>query len=206
MISLRDAPIKRKLMLVILLTTSFALLLMAGAVVTYELITFRAALTTNTGVLAKMVGSISTSSLAFDNAADATEVLNELSAEPQINAAAIYNAKGQIFATFVKPDSKGEIPVSPGPDGSAFTASHLIIFMPILQDDRRLGTIYLQADLRQMYSRLYAYGGLVLLAGIGAVGGAVLVSTKLQRRISLPVVQLAATARAVSERQDYNVR
>ena len=38
---LRDTPIKRKLMLVILLTTGFALLLTASALTTYETITFR---------------------------------------------------------------------------------------------------------------------------------------------------------------------
>jgi hypothetical protein len=36
---LRDTQIKRKLMLVILLTSSFALLLMGSAVITYELVT-----------------------------------------------------------------------------------------------------------------------------------------------------------------------
>ena len=94
MFSFRDAPITRKLMLVILMTTTLALAVMTSAVVAYELITFRNALTTNTGVLAQVIGSISTSSLAFENQEDAAEVLTVLSAEPQISAAAIYDGHG----------------------------------------------------------------------------------------------------------------
>lgn len=204
MIPLRDAPIKHKLMVVLLLTTSLALLLMAGAVVTYEIITFRSAVTTNTEVLAEVVGSISTSSLAFQNQEDANEILRVLSAEPQVKAAAIYDEKGAVFARF--PSLKTAVPDSPGPDGSSFRPGHLITFQPIIQRGKRLGTIYMRADLSEMYSRLLTYGGLVLLAGVGAVVGSLSVSTLLQRRISKPLAELAETARAISEKQDYSVR
>lgn len=207
MIPFRDAPIKRKLVLVILMTTSLALVLMAGAVVGYELLTFRAAITTNTGVLAQVVGSISTSSLAFDNKEDAAEVLNVLSAERQITAAAIYDAAGNIFARFPKNAPDALIPEKPGEMGSSMHATHLVIFQPITQtDEHQLGTIYLRADLREMYSRLMVYGGLVIVAGLTAIAGSFAVSTVLQRRITLPIVELAEIARAVSKRQDYSVR
>lgn len=206
MIPLRDAPIKHKLMVVILLTTSLALVFMAGTIITYELLTFRTAISTNTGVLAKVIGSISTSSLAFEDSDDAAEVLSVLSAEPQVTAAAIYDKKDQIFARFSKSKDGPPIPLTPGPMGTSYTSSHLTVYQPITEGDIRWGTIYVQADLSEMYSRMIAYGGLVLFAGITAIGGALAVSTTLQRRISLPIVQLAETARAVSERQDYTVR
>ena len=53
---LRDTPIKRKLMLVILLTTGFALLLTASALTTYETVTFRHSLAVDMGVLARIIG------------------------------------------------------------------------------------------------------------------------------------------------------
>jgi PAS domain S-box-containing protein len=206
MIALRNAPIKRKLMVVLLLTTSLALVLMGGAVMAYEVLTYSSSLTTNSSVLAKVIGSISTSSLAFENQEDATEVLNVLSAEPQITAAAIYDSQGTLFAQYPSVTEKGAIPPRPGADGSTFGASHLTMFQPILEKSKRLGTIYLQADLSEMYSRLLAYGGLLLLACVGAIIGSLAVSTTLQRLITRPIGQLAKTARAVSERQDYSVR
>lgn len=206
MIALRNAPIKRKLMVVLLLTTSLALVLMGGAVMTYEALTYSAGLNNNTSVLAKVIGSISTSSLAFENQEDATEVLSVLEAEPQITSAAIYDSQGRLFARYPRVLRKESIPTRPGEDGSAFGAAHLTVFQPILENSQRLGTIYLRADLSEMYSRLLAYGGLVLIACIGAIIGSLAVSTTLQRLITRPIGQLAKTARAVSERQDYSVR
>src|ERR1700681_2432740 len=96
--SLRDLPIKRKLMVVILLTSSFALLLMGSALIIYERITFRHALAVNMNVLAQIIGSNSTAALACDDPKNAHEILSALLAENQIRAAAIYDRTGRIFA------------------------------------------------------------------------------------------------------------
>src|ERR1700736_3323072 len=97
---LRDTPIKRKLMLVILLTSSFALVLMASALITYELVTFRRALAVNMGVLGQIVGANSTAAIAFRDTKNAEEPLRALAAEHQVTAAAIYDERGNIFAHF----------------------------------------------------------------------------------------------------------
>ena len=44
-------------------------------------------------------------------------------------------------------------------------ASHLALFQPVWQEGTRLGTIYLQADLSEMYSRFAVYGLLLLCVG-----------------------------------------
>ena len=61
-ISLRNTPIKRKLTLLILLTTSFALIFMGSALIAYEVVTFRRSLAANISVLAQIIGSNTTSS------------------------------------------------------------------------------------------------------------------------------------------------
>jgi PAS domain S-box-containing protein len=205
-ISLRDIPIKRKLMLVILLTSSFALLLMGSALIAYELVTFRRALAVNMGVLAQIIGSNSTAALAFDDPKSAREILAALSAEHQVTAAAVYDQKGQLFASFPENVPLKRFPKQPGSDGLKFEQPHLVMFQPIVQQGTRLGTIYLQADLGEMYSRLSVYGTLLLLVGACSFLGAIALSAILQRRISLPILELAKVATAVSERQDYSVR
>lgn len=203
---LRDTPIKRKLMLVILLTSSFALLLMASAVISYEFITFRRSLAVNMGVLAQIIGSNSTAALAFQDPKNAQEILGALSAEHQITAAAIYNDKGEVFAHFPTALPAASFPREPGTDGHRFERAHLVMFQPIVQEGTRLGTIYLQADLGEMYSRFTVYGALLLLVTACASLGAMVVTTTLQRRISLPILELAKVAASVSERPDYSVR
>lgn len=207
MLSLRDVPIKRKLMLVIMLTTAFALLLMAGTVVTYEYVTFRKSMTVSTGVLAEVVASMSTSSLAFNNEEDAEEVLAVLAAERQITTAGLYDNNGRLFASFTHGAKAHIPPATVGPDGSSFQEAALVMVQPVIQKGGvRVGTLYIRADLREMYERILFYVALVLVSGLGAMAVAAGISTVLQRRISGPIVELAATARAVSERQDYSVR
>jgi PAS domain S-box-containing protein len=203
---LRDTPIKRKLMLVILLTSSFALLLMGSALITYEIVTFRRSLAVNMGVLAQIVGSNSTAALAFQDPKNAQEILSALAAEKQINAAAIYDDDGRMFARFPPEAPLDELPVGPGTIGYAFKGGHLIMFQPISQEGTRLGTIYLQADLSEMYSRIGVYGGLLLLVTACSFLGALALTATLQRRITLPILELAKVATAVSEQQDYCVR
>lgn len=203
---LRDTPIKRKLMVVILLASGFALSLMGSALITYEVITFRRSLAVNIGVLAEIVGSNSTASLAFQDSKSAKEILSALSAEGQVTEAAIYDDNGQIFARFPTNAPLSNFPRVPGPNGHRFEKAHLDMFRPIVQEGSRLGTIYLQADLGQMYSRFGAYGALLLgvtaLASLGAIG----LTSTLQKRISQPILELAKVAMAVSARQDYSVR
>ncbi|HEY2615098.1 MAG TPA: CHASE sensor domain-containing protein, partial [Chthoniobacterales bacterium] len=135
---LRDTPIKRKLMLVILLTSSFALFLMGSALITYELVTFRRSLAVNMGVLAQIVGSNSTAALAFQDPKNAEEILGALSAEHQITAAAIYDQDGKIFARFPMTASPADFPARPGPRGYAFEKLHLVMYEPISQEGTRL--------------------------------------------------------------------
>ena len=203
---LRDTPIKRKLMLVILLTSSFALLLMGSAVITYELVTFRRSLAVNMGVLAQIVASNSTAALAFQDPKSAQEILGALSAERQITAAAIYDQNGHIFARFPTRVSPANFPSHPGAKVYAFERSHLLMYQPITQEGTRLGTIYIKADLGEMYQRFRFYGALLLIVTACSFLGAITLTTTLQRRISLPILELAKVATAVSERQDYSVR
>ncbi|MDB6148443.1 MAG: multi-sensor hybrid histidine kinase, partial [Spartobacteria bacterium] len=203
---LRDTPIKRKLMLVVLLTSGFALFLMGSALITYELITFRRSLAVNIGVLADIIGSNSTAALAFQDAKSAREILSALAAEHQITAAAIYDDKGQLFARFPIDSPLDKFPNAPEAEGHRFEGSHLALFRPIRQENDRLGTIYLQADLGEMYSRFSVYGLLLVIVTACASLGAIALTTTLQRRITQPILELAKVATAVSERQDYSVR
>ena len=139
---LRDTPIKRKLMLVIVLTSSFALFLMGSAVITYELVTFRRTLAVNMGVLAQIVGSNSTAALAFQDQKSAREILGALSAERQITAAAIYDQSGNMFARFPDTAPRSSFPARPSGVGYSFEQSHLHMLQPIMQEGTRLGTIW----------------------------------------------------------------
>src|SRR5207244_11703098 len=84
--------------------------------------------------------------------------------------------------------------------------AQLVMVQPTFQEGARLGTIYLQADLGQMYRRLTVYGILLFVDGVCSFLGAMALSAALQHGISLPILELAKVATAVSDRNDYSVR
>jgi signal transduction histidine kinase len=203
---LKDAPIQRKLMAVILLTSAVVLLLTCTAFIAYEVLTFRNATVRQLAILGQVIASNSTAALAFDNSADATEILAALKAERYIVAAGLYDANGRLFSTYPADLAVTAFPAAPRGQGHRFAPKHLDVFQPVVQGEKRLGTLYLKFDIAAMYQRFRLYGGIVLLVIAGSFLVAYLLSQALQRQISGPILALAETAKAVSDRRDYSVR
>ena len=199
---LRDTPIKRKLMLVILLTNGFALFLLGSALITYELLTFRRSQAANMRLLAEIIGANSAGAIALHDVKSAQKFLGALSAEHRVTSAAVYDQQGDLFASFPTSRPFVEFPRRPRDDGYRFARSRLSLVQPIRQDGIRLGTIFLQADLGEMYSRFVVYGLILLLAGAASSLGAIAVTTTFQRRITVPILELAKVAGSVSDRVD----
>ena len=57
-----------------------------------------------------------------------------------------------------------------------------------------------------MYERFRLYGSIAALVMVGSFLLAYFLSRILQRRISQPILALAETAKAISDRRDYSVR
>ena len=204
---LRNAPIRRKLMAIMLLTSGLVVLLTCAAFLGYELLTFRATAVRELSTVGQIVATNSTAALAFRNPDDAREVLAALSAEPSIVAATLYDADGRVFSVYPDSLARAAVPRAPERDGFRFEGARLIGFEPVVQGDNpRLGTLFLASDMRPMYARLRLYGGIALLVIAVSLVAAYLMSRKLQHQISRPILALAETARAVSERHDYSVR
>jgi signal transduction histidine kinase len=203
---MKDKPIKLKLRRVIMQTSGAVLLLTCSAYFVYEFVTFRQTSVRELSTLGKIIASNSTAALAFDAAEDAAEILSALKAEPHIVSAALYNKNGKLFSFYPAASSQNSFPQSPEAEGYNFREAHLIGFQEVKQGDRHLGVLYLKSDMGAMYERLRLYGVIALSVIMLSFLLAYVLSKKLQRVISNPILGLAQTARAVSERHDYTVR
>jgi signal transduction histidine kinase len=204
--SFRLNSIKHKLMLMILLASSTALLIACGAFTVIEISTFRSAMARDLGVLADVLANNSTAALSFENSDDAREILKSLGNETQIASACLYGNDGRLFVGYNRNGVGSVFPLHPGSDGSSFSGDHCVIFRPVVLNNERIGTIYLQADLAQLYVRLKALaitGFVVLLVSMIA---AFFISIFLQRLISEPILSLAAVSRLISENRNYSLR
>ena len=202
-IAFRDLPIKRKLTLIAMLTSSVTLLLAGVTYVAYDLMTFRQGMSRNLLTLAQIIGANSTAALTFNDRRAAEEILAALEAERQIVSACLYTKDGELFTKYLR---GGMSPSRPLQDCPRFGANHLEVTSEIIFDRERIGTMYLQSDMQEFYSRLkrYASIGAVVMLASSLVG--FLIASKLQRVISGPTLHLAETARFVSEHEDYSVR
>jgi signal transduction histidine kinase/ActR/RegA family two-component response regulator len=191
---------------IMLLVSTAVLLLTCAGFFAYEFLTFRRATMRQLSTVAAIVADNSTAVLAFEDRLGAREILAALKNEPHITEAALYDDRGRVFSVF--PDEQGMdgVPAHPGPDGFHFERAYLSGYQPVVQNGRRLGTLYVQSDLKAVSARFRLYGAVA--GGVAGVAFllAYLLSRTLQRRISQPILALADTALAVSQRRDYSVR
>jgi signal transduction histidine kinase/CheY-like chemotaxis protein/uncharacterized membrane protein affecting hemolysin expression len=201
----RRRPIRRMLMSVMLLTCGAVMLITSLAFFGYEYVTFRQLTLRNLEILGKAVAANSTASLAFDNADDAREVLSAFKAQPHVISARLYQNDGRLLASY--PDRAGKAATrTQGVDGYRFEDGLVRGSQPVVQDGRRLGTLYLEADLGEIYEHFQLFAALGTLFTLLAFLAAYLIARRLQARISAPILELAATAQQVSEQRDYSVR
>jgi signal transduction histidine kinase len=204
---LQNVPIRQKLILLIMLATGLALLLAGVVLIAFEYVRSQRDMTADLTSLAEVIAQNSTATLSFNDPETAKETLASLEAQKGIVAGAIYDEEGSLFARYVRPGEEPDFPEHPGPDVPEFQGlDSLTVFESIILDEALIGTVYLRSDLAELRNRLLVQAatvfGVFLLAGLAAL----LFSSVLQRAISRPILNLADTARAVSEQRDYSLR
>lgn len=204
--SMKDAPIQRKLMAMLLLTSGAVMLFTCAAFFAYEFVTFRTETVQRLSTLGRVVASNSTAALVFKDQVDAEEILLALYAEPNIVAAGLYDIKGNLFSTYPANLAAEELPSKPGPLEFNYEDGFLSGFQPVIQGDNEVGTLYLKSDMSAIYDSLRMYLLIVFLIMAASFIVAFSLSRNLQKQISIPILSLAETATAISKRKDYTVR
>jgi signal transduction histidine kinase len=189
-----------------MLTSGAVLFLTFTSFLIYEIVTFRQTAIRQLSIQAKIISSNSTAALAFDSRGDANEILSALKAEPHIVVAAIFDKKGNLFAFYPQDYPSSNLPNVSFNEVYRFEETHLISFVPIIQNDHTLGVLYLKSDMNAMYDRLRLYAMIVGFVVVVSFIVAYFFSNWLQRSISQPILSLAETARIISEKKDYSVR
>jgi signal transduction histidine kinase len=82
----------------------------------------------------------------------------------------------------------------------------LSVFRPVILDGKRVGTVFLRRSLRDIDQQLDVQSALLAAIIAVALGVGLLLSNRLHRMVSGPLVGLAATAREIATRRDYSLR
>jgi signal transduction histidine kinase/DNA-binding response OmpR family regulator len=203
----RDVSIRPKLQLITMITVATALAIACGAFLAYDVVLCRNSARDGLATLAEVVEANSAASLSLDDAKLAQQILESLKAEPHIVSACLYTREGKLFASYVRADMRHFfMPPRPQPSGSATESDRLKVFHQIVVDGQPIGTIYLETDPSEIDSRLRRCLGFAALVVLGSSILALLLSTRLQRVICLPILHLAQVARSVSAGKNFAIR
>ena len=203
----QDISIKRKLTAIIMIASTVALLLVSAGFVTYDWVTFQKSMERDLSTLAEVIGNESTAAVTYQDQSRSKEILDGLSAEKHIVAAALYDKDGHLLATYsASKSAEGFVPSRPEQVSMYFQTDALVLFHKIDLDGELAGTLYLKSDLQEIHDRLKRYAVIILLFMVASWVLTLLLSALLQRVISRPIFHLAETARTVSDRKEYSVR
>ncbi len=203
----RDASIQHKLAAVILATSCFALSLACLGFALYEHASFRVMMTSELSALADTLGANMAASLTFSDHKSAQAMLSALRGEKQIVAACLYDNRGKIFAEYRRPDVAGAFRMPAWrEDGAQFDEAYLTLFRTVSLDQEKVGSIAIVSDLSVLHARLRQYAEIAALVLLVSVLATFLVSSRLLRVITEPILQLAGIAGRVSAQEDYSLR
>jgi signal transduction histidine kinase len=197
--------LRLKLVGVILVTTLAALVVALAAIITYDLRAYHRTWTADMSTQAELLGRMSAPALAFDDPQAAQGNLELLRLRPSVRAAAIYTARGTLFASYRREDQKAGFPRLPEADGLRIEDDELVLYKRIVNDSEILGTVYLRADY-ELPARIKDYLGIAAAVALLAMLVALAMTTRLQRVVTTPVLDIAAIAREVVEGGDYSRR
>lgn len=210
MVNVRLRTVREKLLLMVLVA-NFCTLMAAGIALLYhDVLENRKKTVNELTTIADILGQGSRAALELDDVKVANENLAQLRANPNIVAAAIYTAKGNLFAQYVRDESAhADIPTTPEQESFQFGVDELSVFKRIgsLQDSRQelIGTIFIKEhyNVSKWLQDYLIILSLVLLASL--VLGLV-ISSRLQRWISTPIQAVSSVARQVMEQRNYHLR
>jgi signal transduction histidine kinase len=204
---LSDLSIRRKMTLIILSTTSVVFFLTAVAFFTFDILTLRRRMAEDLNVMARIIDSNTAAQVLFNEQDPATKVLGTLRAQPHIVSARLFTKDGQVFASYVRGDQ--DLPQSApalADDGSEFRREGLVLRRTLHVEGQPVGFVYLVSDTQELTDRLRSYAGTIFVIMIGAAAVAWLLSSRLQKVVSDPILHLADVADGVSSTEDYSVR
>jgi signal transduction histidine kinase len=203
----QDMPIARKVTVVILLTCMAALIVAGVALFAVQMVTFRRTFVGDLSAATTMIAHNTSLPVTRNDRLRTFEILRALEAKPAVTYASIRLNDGSVFVRYGITPTTEEAEQTSKVKGIDFTGDELVIMQPIFEEGRQIGMLQVRAAYYAELHRLaLLYGEILVGVLTAAILLAFLMSARLRRSISDPILQLAETARVVAENNDYSVR
>lgn len=202
-----SVSIQRKLALLVLSASLFALVLATVGFGFYERASFRTDIARELSTLADTLGANTAASLAFDDQKTAREMLRALQADHAILGACLYDIHGNIFAEYrragLSPDYK--VPAW-RPDGAYFGTRSFTLVRAVSLNGAKTGSIAIISDLSAFHATMWEFAKIAIVVLLVSILATYSISSRFLRVITGPLLQLADVAGRVSQEKNYTLR
>ena len=170
---------------VVLLTTALAIGLAGLAMLTYDLLVYRASWASDLSTQAAILALSTAPALEFDDHDLARRNVSALQVRREVLAAAVYTAGGELYASY----ARGGADLPPRLRDGEFLRVHgdlAELVQPVRRGGETVGYIYLRGRY-DLVSRIAAYVGIFVLVTLPSLAVAFLFASRLQARITRPL-------------------
>ena len=162
-----------------------ALLLASLVLMVAEYVILRAALLKQLDVQVQIIGANTAAAVLFSDRAAAKEILSTLEASPSVDIAVLYTATGKTLAEYRRKGISKNSIMPPAPQSQfqkvSFISAELSRFISV--ENNNVGTIFMRANLHQLYIHLLWYIGTSILVIISIIPASAWLLRRLQRAI-----------------------
>jgi PAS domain S-box-containing protein len=203
------SSIRRELLWTTMLATAVALVVVVATIGFYDINTFRSLVVSDAEANASITGLNAASAVVFGDREAATQNLAAFRGLNLVLGAAIYDAKGNLFASYRRTDAQPIMPERleiPARDDSSISQKQLRTRTRIMVDREPAGTLYVIYDLTPLSKRLIRYATIVIVVLCVSLLAALATGMRLQKAIANPILHLADTAKRVRAGNEYSLR
>ena len=198
--------VTEKIRLVTVLTTSTALVLAGLIMLGFEIYSFYHSRVQDLTALGDVIGANSSAALIFHDPSSAAEILHGLSGKQNVTGACLYGLDGTVLAVYSRNTSPAFSPPALGREEYRYAKGRIRLFHAIWYNGEMIGTLYLESDFNELYSRLGEYAVVLVVVMIAALIAASLISSRFQSGITQPIRNLAWTAKVITVEKNYALR
>lgn len=204
----KNLSVRQRLFRLVMLTSALAVAIVAVAVLVYEAGSYRPRALRELQNSSHLLRQVLPAALDFNDQEGAAQYLraNAEATHPALVIAAVYDRRGQLFASHATPQRTERVPRTPVPPGEVVTARELSLCLQLNRGQEVLGHLYLVQVLPPLHARLPQYAimaGAVLLT-LTIVGLTLMLGVR--RSFLAPLSALLETTQTVARSNDYRVR
>ena len=198
--------LRRKLVIIALLTTGLTLLITNLAFISLEYYLSYKDIEKKLAVLGHVISNRASNRQPFNDATLLQSDLNALATDNSIVRSCIYTENQILIAAYQAPENSTEACPPRLHQLHETNSLHFHQFFPLINGDTLTGTLYMEASRQDMLQRLGQFLSFSVLILLASVVLAFLLANRLQSVVARPIQELGNILRHIMLKKDYSIR